>query len=168
MGLTRKQQMFVTEYLQCFNATQAAIRAGYSAKTAHSIGSENLAKDYIVARVEEMISQLSEGTLEQARSMLRESRCSKHRSPTETLYIIMDSHGSYKIGVTGDLARRLKTLRTANPYDLRVVFSLSGEGVLAIERDLHRVFAEKRINSEWFLLSDEDVEFVRNKYVSKQ
>ena len=44
MGLTAKQQRFVDEYLVDLNATEAAIRAGYSAKTAKSIGSENLTK----------------------------------------------------------------------------------------------------------------------------
>ena len=45
MGLTAKQERFCREYLADMNATQAAIRAGYSAKTAHSIGprlSENV------------------------------------------------------------------------------------------------------------------------------
>ena len=43
-NLTPKQQRFVDEYLIDLNATQAAIRAGYSEKTAHSIGAENLIK----------------------------------------------------------------------------------------------------------------------------
>jgi phage terminase small subunit len=42
--LTPKQQRFVVEYLVDLNATQAAIRAGYSAKTANRIASENLSK----------------------------------------------------------------------------------------------------------------------------
>lgn len=45
--LTDKQHMFVLEYVKDFNATQAAIRAGYSGKTAHSIGTENLRKPAI-------------------------------------------------------------------------------------------------------------------------
>jgi len=44
MALTDKQQRFVQEYLIDLNATQAAIRAGYSVDTARSIGSENLSK----------------------------------------------------------------------------------------------------------------------------
>ena len=36
--LNPRQQRFVAEYLTDLNATQAAVRAGYSAKTAHSIG----------------------------------------------------------------------------------------------------------------------------------
>lgn len=42
--LTHKQKQFCQEYLVDLNATQAAIRAGYSDKTARSLGSENLSK----------------------------------------------------------------------------------------------------------------------------
>ena len=48
-GLTPKQARFVQEYLMDVNATQAAIRAGYSAKTARSVGAENLTKPDIQA-----------------------------------------------------------------------------------------------------------------------
>lgn len=51
MPLTAKQQRFVDEYLVDLNATQAAIRAGYSEKTAYSIGNENLKKPEIAAAV---------------------------------------------------------------------------------------------------------------------
>lgn len=49
--MTPKQSRFVAEYLIDGNATQAAIRAGYSAKTAYSIGEENLRKPEIAAAV---------------------------------------------------------------------------------------------------------------------
>jgi phage terminase small subunit len=45
--LTAKQQCFIAEYLVDLNATQAAIRAGYSEKTAKEIGSQNLGKPAI-------------------------------------------------------------------------------------------------------------------------
>lgn len=60
MALTAKQQRFVEEYLIDLNATQAAIRAGYSERTAHSIGHENLNKPEIRARIEEMQVERSE------------------------------------------------------------------------------------------------------------
>ena len=44
MPLTPKQQLFAAEYLVDFNATRAAIAAGYSKKSARSIGAENLTK----------------------------------------------------------------------------------------------------------------------------
>jgi phage terminase small subunit len=54
MALTDKQETFIREYLVDLNATQAAIRAGYSAKTAKEMGYENLTKPHIRARIEEL------------------------------------------------------------------------------------------------------------------
>ena len=45
--LTAKQSLFIKEYLVDLNATQAAIRAGYSKKTAQAISTENLSKPLI-------------------------------------------------------------------------------------------------------------------------
>lgn len=53
-GLTAKQDKFCREYVIDLNATQAAIRAGYSQKTAGQIGHENLKKPEILARVREI------------------------------------------------------------------------------------------------------------------
>jgi phage terminase small subunit len=50
--VTPKQALFVQEYLVDLHATKAAIRAGYSAKTAHVIGPENLDKPEIQAAVQ--------------------------------------------------------------------------------------------------------------------
>ncbi|MDY2987563.1 MAG: terminase small subunit, partial [Peptoniphilus sp.] len=47
LALNKKQKRFVEEYLIDLNATQAAIRAGYSPSTAYSIGNENLRKPEI-------------------------------------------------------------------------------------------------------------------------
>lgn len=51
MALTPKQQRFVEEYLIDLNATQAAIRAGYSEKNADKIGSQLLGKTRIAASI---------------------------------------------------------------------------------------------------------------------
>ena len=62
MALTKKQKIFVDEYLIDLNATQAAIRAGYSPDTAGSIGSENLKKPEIRARIEKAMAERSKRT----------------------------------------------------------------------------------------------------------
>ena len=61
-NLTPKQQRFVEEYLIDLNATQAAIRAGYSEKTAKSIGQENLTKPDIQKAIEEAQNKRQEQT----------------------------------------------------------------------------------------------------------
>lgn len=60
MALTGKQEMFCREYLIDLNATQAAIRAGYSEKTANRTASENLSKPDIQARVAELTLERNE------------------------------------------------------------------------------------------------------------
>lgn len=60
MALTEKQRLFVDEYLIDLNATQAAIRAGYSKKTAGQIGDENLKKPQIANAIQEAQAKRSE------------------------------------------------------------------------------------------------------------
>ena len=60
--LSEKQQRFVDEYLIDLNATQAAIRAGYSVKTANEQGSQLLAKLSIQQVISEKMAERSKRT----------------------------------------------------------------------------------------------------------
>lgn len=60
--LTAKQKRFVEEYLIDLNATQAAIRAGYSTENAQQIGSENLSKLVIRSAVDKAMAERSKRT----------------------------------------------------------------------------------------------------------
>jgi phage terminase small subunit len=62
MNLTDKQRQFCEEYLIDLNATQAAIRAGYSEKTANRIASENLSKPDIQGHLQQLQKKLQEKT----------------------------------------------------------------------------------------------------------
>jgi len=57
--LTPKQEMFCKEYIIDLNATQAAIRAGYSEKTANEQGARLLANVSISEKIRELINQRS-------------------------------------------------------------------------------------------------------------
>lgn len=75
--LNARQQRFVDEYLIDLNATQAAIRAGYSAKTARQIGQENLTKPDIAKAIKEhqlKAQKRSETTLDDILNELDENR----------------------------------------------------------------------------------------------
>jgi phage terminase small subunit len=61
-SLTPKQKRFVEEYLIDLNATQAAIRAGYSEKTARVIGPENLLKPAVAELVEQAFKERAKAT----------------------------------------------------------------------------------------------------------
>ncbi|MFJ5538550.1 terminase small subunit [Vreelandella titanicae] len=60
--LTPKQSRFVDEYLKDLNATQAAMRAGYSQKTAYRTGCDNLTKPQVAVAIQERMNRRSERT----------------------------------------------------------------------------------------------------------
>ncbi len=72
-NLTAKQQRFVEEYLIDLNATQAAIRAGYSRNSARQIGVENLSKPVIAAAVAKAKRERSEATKIDAEWVLKQA-----------------------------------------------------------------------------------------------
>lgn len=69
--LTAKQEAFCQEYIKDFNAGRAAAAAGYSEKTAYSIGSENLTKPEINLRVAELIKDRQESVKIDAEYVLK-------------------------------------------------------------------------------------------------
>lgn len=68
--MTDKQKRFCDEYLIDCNATQAAIRAGYSPKTAYSIGEENLKKPELKTYIDERLKQLRSEKIADAQEVL--------------------------------------------------------------------------------------------------
>ena len=75
MALTAKQERFVAEYLIDLNATQAAIRAGYSEKSARVTGAENLTKPDIQAAIQEaQAKRLNRTEITQDRVLLELAR----------------------------------------------------------------------------------------------
>lgn len=70
--LTPKQRAFVREYLIDLNATQAAIRAGYSEKAARSVAAENLTKPNIASAIDAAMKLRAERTDITADRVLKE------------------------------------------------------------------------------------------------
>ena len=69
--MTPKQKRFCDEYLIDCNATQAAIRAGYSEKTAKVIGAENLTKPDIRAYIDEKLKEIQSKTIASAEEVMQ-------------------------------------------------------------------------------------------------
>lgn len=69
--LTEKQQLFVIEYVKDCNATQAAIRAGYSKKTAKSIATENLSKPYLKEAIRQLLDKMKKESIASADEVLQ-------------------------------------------------------------------------------------------------
>jgi phage terminase small subunit len=69
--LTPKQKAFCDFYIESLNATESAIKAGYSKKTAKEIGCENLTKLHIRAYIDERMKQLEDKRIASAEEVLQ-------------------------------------------------------------------------------------------------
>ena len=100
-GLSDKQELFCREYLKDFNATQAAIRAGYSEDTASQQGSRLLNNVKVSERLEKLskalLEQIDEDILDNLKT-LREIRETgeKDSDRIKSVELLMRYHGSFE------------------------------------------------------------------------
>lgn len=92
--LTAKQQRFCDEYLIDLNATQAAIRAGYSEKTAYSIGNENLKKPEVKEYIENRMAEKEKVLIADQDEVLRYLTAVMRREKTESVVVTLNKETS--------------------------------------------------------------------------
>lgn len=90
MKLTKKQEMFVEEYIIDLNATQAAIRAGYSKKTAGQIGEQNLKKLEIQQVINEKLAEKKEKLIMKQDEILERLTQQGRREATDYQVVITE------------------------------------------------------------------------------
>lgn len=103
MALTDKQAKFVDEYLIDLNATQACIRAGYSAKTADRIGPELLGKTCVAEAVKAAMENRSKRVQRTADDVMRDLAAIR----ADAMQIVHDKDGN---AVMLDKPSAIKTL----------------------------------------------------------
>ena len=86
------------------------------------------------------------------------------RRDNRHVYFLGEVYGAVKIGVAVNLEKRIKTLQTAFPYKLTLIHSVQSDRANTLERELHKHFAAKRLNGEWFALNQEDIQWVKRMY----
>lgn len=92
--LTAKQQRFCDEYLIDLNATQAAIRAGYSKKTAGRIGTENVQKPVIKAYIAKRMAEKKSQVIADQDEVLR-YLTSVLRGETRSSVVVVENIGDF-------------------------------------------------------------------------
>lgn len=110
MALTHKQQVFVNEYLKCWNATEAARIAGY--KQPNVQGSQNLAKLSIKAEIDKRLSDLAMPANEVV------YRIGKQAKSSLGDFVNVDDNGNFRIALNNpgadlSLIKKLKHKRTS-------------------------------------------------------
>lgn len=108
MKLTQKQRLFADEYIKSGNATQSAIKAGYSPKTVRSIGQENLTKPDIKAYIDAKMAEIESHKIADAKEAMQAITAIARGETTETQAQINPLSGEWeKIEVPADLKTRL-------------------------------------------------------------
>lgn len=92
--LTAKQQRFCDEYLIDLNATQAAIRAGYSEKTAKQIGQQNLTKLDLKEYVETRMAEKEKALIADQDEVLK-YLTSVLRGESQSSIVVIESTGDF-------------------------------------------------------------------------
>jgi len=131
MKMTNKQRRFCEEYLIDLNATQAAIRSGYSKKTAHKIGTENLQKPVIREYLDKCMREKESKLIASQDEVLR-YLTSVMRGESESEIVVVEGQGdgvSYARSMTKrpDEQNRLKAAeQLAKYYGLTNVQKVEG------------------------------------------
>jgi len=86
------------------------------------------------------------------------------------VYLVHDGAGAYKIGHTKDLAKRIwDQIQPAYPRKLELIHAIETDEADALEAYWHERFADKRMNGEWFDLTEDDVKlFERSTYEPRE
>lgn len=110
--MTKKQKLFVAEYLIDLNATQAAIRAGYSVDTAGEIGHENLKKPEIQKAIAKAMAERNKRTgVNQDRVVLELARIA-----FINMTDVVDDHGRIKENATEDDKSCIESIKYKESY----------------------------------------------------
>lgn len=117
--LTAKQQRFCDEYLIDLNATQAAIRAGYSEKTAAVIATENLRKPNIAEYIEKRMAEKEEALIAKQDEVMKYLTSVMRREYTESVVVTLcEERSVYEPDIEGKM--RKKTIKTERPEIVRI------------------------------------------------
>lgn len=117
MALNEKQKRFVAEYLVDLNATQAAIRADYSEKTARSIGQRLLTNVDIQAAIQEAIAKRSERTEITQDRVLKELASVAFANGTDFARVVVREEPVDVVDEDGDLKQVLRRRQTVEIID---------------------------------------------------
>ena len=145
MTLTPKQQLFVQEYLVDLNATQAAIRAGYSPVSTRVRGHRMITNDNIKKNIQEAMDQRSERTRIASDRVLEEMSRIAFANAADYLGRDADGHPCVDLSnLTPDQAAALKEIKIENIGEGRKIqFKLGDKltALVAMSRHLERATA---------------------------
>ncbi len=122
--LTAKQKRFCDEYLIDLNATQAAIRAGYSEKTAKQIGQENLTKPDLQEYIRKQMDEKEDALIAKQDEVLKYLTAVMRREKTESVVVTLSKETTKYVPDENGTMRK-QTIKEEIPQIVEIPAKLS-------------------------------------------
>lgn len=132
-------------------------RESQERKYQHEVNSRDIALSRAVER-----AQTAEAQFKELRAEYEAFKQSSGAAPG-WIYVIRErSDGHYKIGKAKDAELRTATFEVKLPFKIEPVCKIPAANRHQLERELHDMFADRRVGGEWFALEDADVAFLKS------
>lgn len=151
--LTRRQKVFIEEYLTCWNASEAARRAGYKGRS-DTVGPRLLNYPGVNNAIDNRLSELK----------VNKSNIGKKRINGKSNWVYLfqeDFAGLIKIGIAKNPLQRMAALQTSCPQTITMLAQVNDDDAKIREAELHVRYAKKHVRREWFRLTENDIEAIR-------
>lgn len=130
--LTEKQKQFCDFYIETLNATEAALKAGYSSRTARFIGSENLTKPHIQNYIDQRLKELESRRIADAKEVL-EYLTAVMRGEEEETVIVGGEFGIEKVKKEPSIRERNKAAELLGKRYALFTERLDVDGSLSVQ-----------------------------------
>lgn len=97
---------------------------------------------------------------------IRPKRVPRVHKPQPGYVYVVEGGGYYKIGKAKDIRNRTTWFELKLPFEVKLVYLIESEYYSETEKELHLAFANKRINGEWFDLTEEDLDYIMRTYTN--
>lgn len=130
--LTAKQERFINEYIKDLNATQAAIRAGYSQKTAGVQGSTLLKNPNVSEEIKKRLGEIKGDSIADAKEVLEYfTRVMRREEKEKVVVTLKDETSDWELGEDGHY--RKNTKKTERVEVVEIEAKLSDANTAAIQ-----------------------------------
>lgn len=142
--MTAKQKRFCQEYLISLNAKEAAIKAGYSEKTARSIGQENLTKPDIQKYIDEKLQEIEDSKIMDAKEVMERLTSIGRRELTENVVVTLKERTEMWVPTGEDGTLKKQVVETEEPRVVEMPAKLSDVNkALELMGKRHALFTDK-------------------------
>lgn len=153
--LTPKQQLFADEYIKSGNAKESAIKAGYSPKTAYSIGNENLKKPELKSYIDAKLAEIESHKIADAKEIL-EYFTAVLRGETREVVVVATPAGAEEVERAPDEKTKLTAAK-----ELLKRFPMSDE---IAKEQLRKIKAEADLAEAKAKLADYEVKIRQEEF----